>query len=82
MINLRSQPNIRHIYDNVKDRKLTPREIQIAKLVAEGLTNKTIARLFHISLQTVKNHVTTIYIKTGTRNRVQLARSIDELSNV
>lgn len=52
---------------------LSERESQIAILVASGASNKEIARQLEISTQTVKNTLTRIFFKTGTRSRTQLA---------
>jgi len=41
--------------------------------VALGLDNREIGKSLFISPKTVKNHMTSIYAKTGARNRVQLA---------
>ena len=53
---------------------LTPlraREIEVLKLVADGHTNKEIALKLHISLRTVKFHMTSILTKLGVDNRMQ-----------
>jgi predicted ATPase/DNA-binding CsgD family transcriptional regulator len=52
---------------------LTPREHQIAKLVAEGLTNRQIAQRLVIAPGTVKTHVERILGKLGMNTRVQIA---------
>lgn len=52
---------------------LSNRESQIAALVVTGASNKEIARQLEISLQTVKNTLTRVFDKTGTRSRTQLA---------
>jgi two-component system NarL family response regulator len=52
---------------------LTPREIEIARLIGQGASNKTIARQLAITERTVKAHLTTIFRKTGTDDRVKLA---------
>jgi DNA-binding NarL/FixJ family response regulator len=51
---------------------LTPREIEVVRLVAGGLSNEEIARALHISPLTAKTHVTRAIAKTGRRDRVQL----------
>lgn len=53
--------------------KLTRREKQIVDLVAEGLTNKEIAKHLHIATQTVKSHVHNILEKLTLSSRVQIA---------
>jgi len=51
---------------------LTAREFAVLKAVVSGCANKTIAQQFAISEQTVKHHVTNIFNKTGTSNRLEL----------
>jgi DNA-binding CsgD family transcriptional regulator len=48
---------------------LSKREFQVAALLAEGLTNKQIARRLFLSIATVKDHVHRILVKTGLPNR-------------
>lgn len=50
---------------------LTPREIEILDCVAQGNSNKEIARILKISDQTVKNHITSILRKLAVNNRTQ-----------
>ena len=53
---------------------LTPRQRQILEIVAtRGISNKSIARMLHISESTVKLHMSGILKKFGLRNRTQLA---------
>ncbi len=53
--------------------RLTGREEEVLVTVAQGLTNAEIAKHLHISLSTVKTHITSLMIKLGARNRVELA---------
>jgi two-component system nitrate/nitrite response regulator NarL len=55
---------------------LTPRQREIAMLIAEGLSNKQIARRLSIEHATVKNHVHTILVKLGVSRRDQVASRI------
>ena len=48
---------------------LTPREKQIIRLVARGMSNKSVAQLLSISDATVHFHLKNIYRKLGVRNR-------------
>jgi DNA-binding NarL/FixJ family response regulator len=57
-------------------RALTPREREVAALVADGLSNKQIAARLHITLGTVKYYVHQILAKTGLHGRVAIARNI------
>jgi DNA-binding CsgD family transcriptional regulator len=60
--------------DDVFDEPLTPREVQVLELLAEGLPNKTIAQRLGISDQTVKFHVSSISGKLGAVNRTDAVR--------
>jgi two-component system, NarL family, response regulator LiaR len=51
---------------------LTKREREVLTLMAEGLTNRTIAQRLFISLSTVKNHIVNIYSKLGTSSRTKV----------
>jgi DNA-binding NarL/FixJ family response regulator len=52
---------------------LTDREIDVVRAVVAGYSNKEIARRFAISEDTVKHHLTSIFDKVGTSNRLELA---------
>jgi DNA-binding CsgD family transcriptional regulator len=60
--------------DPVYREPLTPREIEVLELLAEGLANKAIAARLGISDQTVKFHVSSIYGKLGAANRTDAVR--------
>ena len=53
---------------------LTPRELEVVKLVAEGHTSDEIARMLFISRKTVDRHRANILEKLGMRDRVDLTR--------
>jgi DNA-binding NarL/FixJ family response regulator len=53
--------------------QLTPREIDVLKLIATGATNKAIAQKLYLSEGTVKNIVSNIFSQLGTHDRVQTA---------
>jgi len=48
---------------------LTPREIEILRLAAKGMSNKDIANVLFLSLRTVKAHLTSIFNKMGCGSR-------------
>ncbi|GGX76324.1 DNA-binding response regulator [Streptomyces hiroshimensis] len=51
--------------------ELTPREVEVWRLMATGLDNTGIAGAMDISLSTVKNHITNVFGKLGVRDRAQ-----------
>jgi DNA-binding NarL/FixJ family response regulator len=58
-----------------KFRPLSPREMEILRLITRGLSNKEIAYTLGISHQTVKNHMTSILRKLDVEDRTQAAVS-------
>jgi DNA-binding NarL/FixJ family response regulator len=52
---------------------LSPRELDITKLIAEGLSNKDIGEKLFLTNGTVRNHISTILEKTGLEHRTQIA---------
>jgi DNA-binding NarL/FixJ family response regulator len=53
---------------------LSPREAQILRLIARGLTNRTIAREIGVAPRTADQHVHNIFIKVGVRSRTEAVR--------
>ena len=62
--------------------RLTMREIAVAELVFEGLTNAEIAESLHMKLPTVKSHLLQIFGKTGCGNRTKLTAVFSRMSQV
>ena len=60
--------------DSPDDEPLTPREIEVLKLIAEAWTNEQIANELVISVKTVERHRANMMEKLGMRDRVQLTR--------
>ncbi len=52
---------------------LTPREVEVGRLVGRGLSNKEIASELNVSVRTAEAHVTNVLNKLGLRSRAQLA---------
>ncbi|HKS13523.1 MAG TPA: LuxR C-terminal-related transcriptional regulator [Pseudomonas sp.] len=52
--------------------KLTPRELEIVRLLARGLTNKQIAAALAISDFTVRDHLTRVFRKAQVSSRLEL----------
>ncbi|TML90583.1 MAG: helix-turn-helix transcriptional regulator [Actinobacteria bacterium] len=55
---------------------LTPGELRVALLVAEGATNNEVAASLFLSRRTVESHLLCVYRKLGIRSRSQLARLV------
>jgi DNA-binding NarL/FixJ family response regulator len=51
--------------------ELTPREVEVWRLMATGLDNAEIARALELSPSTVKNYITSIFDKLAVRDRAQ-----------
>ena len=54
--------------------RLTPRELDVVKLIAEAYTNKQIAEILKVSEKTVESHRANVLAKLGMRDRVELVR--------
>jgi two-component system NarL family response regulator len=55
------------------DPKLTPRELDVLRLIVAGCENTAIAKRLHLSASTVKRHVSNTVEKLGVENRIQAA---------
>jgi DNA-binding NarL/FixJ family response regulator len=53
---------------------LTPRELEVVKLIAEAYTNRQIAETLKLSEKTVESHRANVFSKLGMRDRVELVR--------
>ena len=53
--------------------ELTPRELDVIRGIVAGYTNREIARDLGLSVQAVKNVLTTVYQKCHVRSRLELA---------
>lgn len=75
-LNQHPNPNLDHgpklrVRRNVE---LTPTELRVVQLVAQGLANRDIARIMKVSQRTIESHVSNMLGKTGLHNRTELAR--------
>jgi DNA-binding NarL/FixJ family response regulator len=57
---------------------LSPRDRDIAHAIAQGKANATIAGDLHLSVSTVKNHVSAMLAKLALDNRVQIALLVQD----
>lgn len=55
---------------------ITDREMEVIELVGKGMTNKEIASVLSLSVNTVNNHIANIFSKTGVRSRIDLLNLI------
>ena len=60
--------------DLISKYNISKREIEVIELICEGYSNKEIADKLFISVETVKDHNSRIYLKTQVQNRTQLAK--------
>jgi DNA-binding CsgD family transcriptional regulator len=54
--------------------RLTPQELQVAQLIAQGATNREAAAALFVTPKTIETHLGHVYRKLGVRSRVELAR--------
>ena len=58
--------------------ELTPTELRVAGLAAQGLTNRRIAETLFVSAKTVEANLARIYLKLGIRSRAELGAAMVE----
>ena len=76
-----SKPYVdKDLENNHKIKLLTPREIDVAKLIANGKSNKSICETLFLTEGTVKNYVTRILEKLELSSRTELALYINQLN--
>ncbi len=72
----RVEPDVAFVPD------LTTRELDVLRLLAGGYSNREIGRTLHLAEGTVKNHVSAVFVKLGTRDRTRAALKALELGLV
>jgi DNA-binding CsgD family transcriptional regulator len=70
-------PNLRAVCTYCGSDVYTPRELEIARLAATGLTDKVIAERLHLSPRTVQNKLYGVYAKLGVTGRTQLCAALE-----
>lgn len=73
-----SESGFRPMRESENHALLTPREVEVLAALAEGLTNKAIARRLDISLHTVKFHMESLFRKLGARTRTEAVAKASE----
>jgi DNA-binding NarL/FixJ family response regulator len=58
--------------EKLREKGLSKREVEVALIVAEGLTNKEVGVRLCVTEKTVKFHLTTIFRKLGVKSRTQM----------
>ena len=71
-----SRGSVHRLWSVPNSEALTPREREIAGLVAEGLSNREIADRLFLSVRTVESHVYQARAKLGARSRIDFARAM------
>ena len=61
------------------ERMLSPRQLDVARLVTEGFMNKEIAAQLYLSTRTVEMHVAHLFDRLNCRSRTEAARRLSEL---
>jgi DNA-binding NarL/FixJ family response regulator len=61
------------------DLNITPRELEVLQLIAEGLSNQEIANRLFLSLNTVKTHTSNVFAKLDVQRRTQAIQKAKEL---
>ena len=60
-------------------RSITPRELEVLLLIAQGLSNQEIAAHLFLSLNTVKTHASNVFAKLEAQRRTQAIQKAKEL---
>ena len=68
------------VRDQAETQRLTPQEAAVARLAAEGRTNREVATTLVLSVKTVEHHLSRVYAKLGIRSRTELVRALPEAS--
>jgi DNA-binding CsgD family transcriptional regulator len=76
----RAEAELRRVAVRRSPDVLSPTELQIARLAADGLTNRAIAEQAFVTVKTVEANLRRVYDKLGIRSRAQLARALDAIS--
>ena len=65
-----------HVTDAAGDAPLTAQQQRIARLVADGATNREVAAQLCLSPRTVDHHLRNIFVRLGVRSRTELSRLV------
>ncbi len=76
LLRLRRLSHNGEVGDDTLDQKLSQREMEVARAVAQGLSTKKIAQELSMSVFTAQDHIKALYRKTGVNSRVGLAKLV------
>jgi DNA-binding CsgD family transcriptional regulator len=79
---LRATGETTHKRDPAALSALTPQELQVARLVGEGLSNKEVAAQLFLSPRTIDAHLRSVFAKLGITSRTQLARHTLKIGDI
>jgi DNA-binding CsgD family transcriptional regulator len=68
-------------HDDASLRALTPRELEVLKMISSGMTNAEAGRRLDLSVHAIKFHLAEIYRRLGVSNRTEAAVAYLRLSN-
>ena len=74
----KARAELGRIGGRTREEGLTPAELRVAALVAEGRTNHEVAAALFLGERTVASHLTHVYAKLGVRSRTELARKLQQ----
>lgn len=74
------QSNGVNVQDVLRQHGLTPREVEIATLIADGRSSPAISQEIRVTVHTVRRHTESVFRKLGLRRRAELARVFGHLS--
>ena len=72
----KARSELGRIGGRTREEGLTPAELRVAALVAEGRTNREVAAALFVTERTVASHLSHVYAKLGVRSRTELARRL------
>ncbi|WP_295160439.1 helix-turn-helix transcriptional regulator [uncultured Brachyspira sp.] len=78
VLNIKQLSDEKEEYTKDENINLTKREREILSYLLKGKTNKEVSLILDISLNTVNNHVSNIYEKSGVKNRVELVNKFSK----
>jgi ATP/maltotriose-dependent transcriptional regulator MalT len=76
---LQPHPTLAALVPALVNQPLTPRELEVARLIGQGASNRDVAQILVVSLGTVKKHLNNIFLKLEVQSRTQAVARAREL---